>query len=350
MNKIRTTLLLLLILCLVISINCKKAKGPTEPATDRTAPTVQITNPTNLANVSATVLIQATASDNVGVTKVEFFIDNVSMNIDNAQPWEYNWNSATVADGNHAITAKAYDAAENSATATIITVKVKNTFEISFNNSVFTDISINVTGIGSRTIKPGAKETFSFNANPGQVIYSASTSGKTSQGGQVGLLMVWNETVNVASKSSETINLIIGPAHFYLYLKNSGISRLTSLYVNYGTVDQTQDNILVPNDNVTYNIGYYKAFANTEVRMHKEQSPLSYVFWKNGTHFTFSYTNNQTITLLNTSFMSFNKAPGNSSLFAGVQPAYLLPKQQFNKAKIDQKSENILNHFARSIE
>jgi hypothetical protein len=117
---------------------------------------------------------------------------------------------------------------------------VKNTFEISFNNSVFTDISINVTGIGSRTIMPGAKATFSFNANPGQVVYSASTAGKTTQGGQVGLLMVWNETLNVASKSSEAINLIIGPAYFFLYLKNLGISRLTPLYVNYGTVEQTQ--------------------------------------------------------------------------------------------------------------
>jgi hypothetical protein len=48
--------------------------------------------------------------------------------------------------------------------------------------------------------------------------------------------------------------------------------------------------------------------------------------------------------------MSFNKAPGNSNLFAGESPALMLPKQQFKKAVIDQKSENILTHFARSIE
>lgn len=350
MFKIRISLVVILILFLIMGFNCQKAKGPTGPAADKNSPTVQITNPTNNATVSGTVLIQATASDNVGVTKVEFMIDNTSENIDNAQPWEYNWNSSEVTDGNHTIVAKAYDAAGNFATSSIINVTVKNAFEISFNNSVFTTITINVTGFNSRTITPGTTTTFTFNNNPGQVIYTASTSGTNSQGGQVGLNMIWNETVNVSGKANETINLIFGPAYFFLYIKNSGLSRLTPLYVNWGTVEQTQDNILIPNDNVTYNIGYYKAFTNTEVRMYMEQSPQSYVYWKNGISFTFPFTNNQTITLLNTSYMSFNKAPGNISLFEGVQPALMLPKNQINEIRIDQKSENILNHYAKSIE
>ncbi|MBN2088761.1 hypothetical protein JW964_04075 [candidate division KSB1 bacterium] len=347
MSTIRLSLLFALIFVLILSFNCQKAKGPTGPAPDKTAPTVQITNPADKANISGTVLIQATASDNIGVTKVEFFVDNASENIDNAQPWEYNWNSSKVTDGSHTITAKAYDEAGNSATATVVTITVKNAFEISFSNAVFTDILINVTGIGSRTIQPGAKETFQFASNPGQVIYSASTSGKTSQGNRVGLNMTWNEKVNVANKSSESVNLIIGPAYFYLYITNSGLSRLTPLYVNWGTVDQTQDNILVPNDNITYNIGYYKAFANTEIRMHLEQSPLSYVFWKSGTHFNFTYTNNQTLTLQNTSYLTLNKAPGNMSPFTGKQPALMLPNQpgKFNKIP-----ENVLNHYGKSIE
>ncbi len=348
MFKIRLSLLFVLIFVIIMSFNCQKAKGPTGPAPDKTAPTVQITNPADKSNISGTVLIQATASDNIGVTKVEFLVDNVSENIDSAQPWEYNWNSSKVTDGSHTITAKAYDEAGNSTTATVVTITVKNAFEISFSNAVFTAIIIDVTGIiDSRTIQPGAKETFQFASNPGQVIYSASTSGKTSQGDRVGLNMVWNDTVNVANKSSEAINLIIGPAYFFLFITNSGLSRLTPLYVNWGTVDQTQDNILIPNDNITYHIGYYKAFANTEIRMHLEQSPLSYVFWKNGTQFNFTYTNNQTITLLNTSYLTLNKAPGNTSPFTGKQPALMMPNQPM---KSHQMPENVLNHYGKSLE
>lgn len=220
-------------------------------------------------------------------------------------------------------------------------------FKISFTNSVFTEISITVQNLDPRTIKAGATETFEFNKNPGQITYNASTSGKSAQNGQVGLLITWNESLNVTNKTEESINLITGPAHFFLYIKNSGKSRLTPLYVNWGTVEQTQDNIVIPNDNVTYNLGYYKAFANTEIRMHLEPNPSSYVYWKNGTHFNFTYTNNQTITLQNTNFRSLNKAPGNPSPFVNQEPALLLPKHSQN---MNLTPENCLNHVGRSSE
>src|SRR5439155_14642920 len=43
---------------------------------DLTPPTTSITSPANGATVSSTVTIQASASDNIAVTKVEFYVDS----------------------------------------------------------------------------------------------------------------------------------------------------------------------------------------------------------------------------------------------------------------------------------
>jgi hypothetical protein len=83
------------------------------PSADFTAPTVSITSPANGSTVSGNVTISADASDNVGVTKVEFYIDGNILTTITTPPYSTIWNSATVNDNNHTITARAYDAANN---------------------------------------------------------------------------------------------------------------------------------------------------------------------------------------------------------------------------------------------
>jgi serine protease AprX len=73
-------------------------------------PTVTITNPTDGATVSGTINITADASDDNGVTQVEFFVDGGSIGVDTTAPYEITWDSTTVVDGNHMITATATDA------------------------------------------------------------------------------------------------------------------------------------------------------------------------------------------------------------------------------------------------
>jgi len=93
---------------------------------DTTAPTVSITAPLNGATVVGTVAINATASDNVGVTKVEFYVDGALKSTDTTSPYSYSWDSTSVANGSHSLTAKAYDAALNVGTSTAIGVTVNN--------------------------------------------------------------------------------------------------------------------------------------------------------------------------------------------------------------------------------
>ena len=92
---------------------------------DTTPPTVSITNPSNGATVSGTVSVTATASDNVGVTKVEFYVDDSLKVTDTSSPYSYSWDTTSYSDSSHTVKAKAYDAANNHASDTN-TVTVDN--------------------------------------------------------------------------------------------------------------------------------------------------------------------------------------------------------------------------------
>ncbi|HEX7456248.1 MAG TPA: Ig-like domain-containing protein, partial [Candidatus Nanoarchaeia archaeon] len=93
---------------------------------DTQDPTVSITSPTNGATVSGTVNITASAADDVGVTRVEFYVDGSLKSTDTSSPYSYSWDSTTVIDGSHALSAKAYDAANKVGTSPTVTVTVAN--------------------------------------------------------------------------------------------------------------------------------------------------------------------------------------------------------------------------------
>ena len=82
---------------------------------DTTPPTVDVTNPVNGAEVSGTVIVTASAADDVGVSRVEFYLDNTLVGTDTTSPYEYSWNTGGYS-GSVAVKAVAFDAADNSAT------------------------------------------------------------------------------------------------------------------------------------------------------------------------------------------------------------------------------------------
>jgi Bacterial Ig domain len=95
-------------------------------AGDTTAPSTSITAPANGATVSGTTSVTASASDNVGVTKVEFWLDGALQSTDTSSPYEWSWNTSTASNGSHALVSKAYDAANNIGTSSTVTVTVTN--------------------------------------------------------------------------------------------------------------------------------------------------------------------------------------------------------------------------------
>ncbi len=88
---------------------------------DNIAPTVAITNPANNAIVArkSNVTITATATDNVGVARVEFLVNGSLQCTDTAAPYSCVWRVPNPMNRTHQIQARAFDAAGNNATATI---------------------------------------------------------------------------------------------------------------------------------------------------------------------------------------------------------------------------------------
>ena len=74
-------------------------------------PTVKITSPENDATVSGIINVTADAADDNGVTQVEFFVDDVSIGVDDTYPYGVSWNSASVGDGSHIVSATSTDTA-----------------------------------------------------------------------------------------------------------------------------------------------------------------------------------------------------------------------------------------------
>jgi hypothetical protein len=93
--------------------------------TDTTPPTVAVTSPTADAEVSAALIVRADASDNVEVVAVQFFVDGSPLGTaDTAVPYAVTWDTTTVPDGRHTLTAVARDGAGNTANAAPVTVTV----------------------------------------------------------------------------------------------------------------------------------------------------------------------------------------------------------------------------------
>jgi len=94
---------------------------------DTTPPTTSISSPSNGATVSGTVTASASASDNVVVSRVELFVDGSLHSTDTTSPYSFSWNTTTVANGSHSLQTRAYDAAGNVGSSSVVGVTVSNT-------------------------------------------------------------------------------------------------------------------------------------------------------------------------------------------------------------------------------
>ncbi len=93
---------------------------------DTTPPTVSLSSPAANATVSGTTTIAANATDNIGVTKVEFSVDNALVATDTTTPFSTSLTTTNYTNGTHTLKAKAYDAANNATTSTTITITITN--------------------------------------------------------------------------------------------------------------------------------------------------------------------------------------------------------------------------------
>lgn len=100
------------------------------PQTDTISPAVSISSPSSGSIVNGLVAVNVPASDNVGVARVDLFINGALFATGTTSPFSFSWDTTTVTDATYTLTASAYDAAGNIAQSSAVTAKVVNTPDI----------------------------------------------------------------------------------------------------------------------------------------------------------------------------------------------------------------------------
>ena len=90
---------------------------------DTTAPSVSA----SVTGSSGTITFAASSSDNVGVTRVDFLVDNVVKGSDSSGPYTLALDSTTLSNASHSLVAKSYDAAGNVGSSAAVSFTVNNT-------------------------------------------------------------------------------------------------------------------------------------------------------------------------------------------------------------------------------
>ena len=96
-------------------------KVKTQVGNDTTPPTVTVTAPTGGEVWGGTITLSASATDNVNVSSVEFFINGSSVGRDTNSPFSLSFDTRTIASGSCALVAKAKDPAGNTGTSATVT-------------------------------------------------------------------------------------------------------------------------------------------------------------------------------------------------------------------------------------
>jgi Big-like domain-containing protein/purple acid phosphatase-like protein len=132
------------------------------PSTTVSVPTVAITTPGVGATVKGKIKVAATAASANGIAGVQFQVDGQNIgNEDTSAAYAVNWNTGTVTNGQHVLTAIARDRLGNVAVSAPVTVTVKGsrltsaaTTTTSVQNVIWTNM-VNVTASGNSIQKTG---------------------------------------------------------------------------------------------------------------------------------------------------------------------------------------------------
>lgn len=109
---------------------------------DTTSPTLAFTTPSNGSTVSGNVNVGVNSADNIGVTRVDFYVNGVLTSQSPSATPTFTWNTTNLVDGSYTLEARAFDAANNFGTSTIV---------VNLANSVMVDTTAPSVAITSPT-------------------------------------------------------------------------------------------------------------------------------------------------------------------------------------------------------
>ena len=100
--------------------------GPAQQPADTVVPTATMTAPSAGSTVSGIITLAAAASDNVGVDRVDFYVNSLVVGSASRAPYQVSWDSRSSTNGGIALSARAYDAAGNRQSSASVPVTVSN--------------------------------------------------------------------------------------------------------------------------------------------------------------------------------------------------------------------------------
>ncbi|MGH8528016.1 MAG: Ig-like domain-containing protein, partial [Gammaproteobacteria bacterium] len=169
---------------------------------DTQAPTVTMTAPANGTTVSgSSVTVSANASDNVGVSAVQFKLDGANLGAeDTSSPYSISWNTTTATNGSHTLTAVARDAAGNTTTSAGVSVTVPDA----------TSPTVSITAPADGATVSGTTVTVSANASDnvgvGGVQFKLDGANLGAEDITAPYSIVWNSTT--ATIGSHTLTAV----------------------------------------------------------------------------------------------------------------------------------------------
>ncbi len=95
-------------------------------AADTQSPSVAISAPLGGSTVSGLTSVDVSATDNVGVTRVELRVNGSTIATDIASPYQFTWDSSQSPNGTATVVAYAFDEAGNSKASASVAVNVSN--------------------------------------------------------------------------------------------------------------------------------------------------------------------------------------------------------------------------------
>jgi hypothetical protein len=185
-----------------------------QPAADTEAPQVAIASPTGGATVSGLATVDVSASDNVGVAKVELWVNGSLLASDTTSPFGFSWETTKIANGGADLVAKAYDKAGNAATSATVAVNVSNSTSTATTDTTPPTATITNPADGSTVPAGTVKVTAGATDNSGlsglsmtlsiggKKVASSSGSGKIEYGWNTRRLKSGTYTLTVSAKDA----------------------------------------------------------------------------------------------------------------------------------------------------
>ncbi|GFO57762.1 hypothetical protein GMST_00870 [Geomonas silvestris] len=191
-NSFGQIVALLVPLCLAGCGGGGGGANPTVPP-DTASPSVTLTSPAANARLTGVATLEATASDNVAVSRVEFYLGGTLKGTATSAPYAVGLDTSTLNRGSYTVTAKAFDAAGNLGVSqgVVVTVPISifMTTQVSGSTAVGTvylagvgpqevhGLSLTITGAHIVSVTPSgvAASAESLLVSGGDIILGSST-------------------------------------------------------------------------------------------------------------------------------------------------------------------------------